>query len=66
MGKPDQQYRHSVLRLQCFCDSVKEKIWNEYGLLLTAQILLCVVVLFATVSLLIYLANHWAQQRGTG
>jgi solute carrier family 10 (sodium/bile acid cotransporter), member 7 len=44
-----------------FCDSVKEKIWNEYGLLLTAQILLCVVVLFGTVSLLIYLATHLAR-----
>jgi len=44
-----------------FCDSVKEKIWNEYGLLLTAQILLCVVVLFASVSLLIYLATHFAR-----
>ena len=44
-----------------FCDSVKEKIWNQYGLLLTAQILLCVVVLFATVSTLIYLAVQLAR-----
>jgi hypothetical protein len=44
-----------------FCDSVKEKIWHEYGLLLTAQILLGVIALFGTVSLLIYLASHLAR-----
>ncbi len=44
-----------------FCDSVKEKIWHEYGLLLTAQILLCVAILFGTVSLLICLATHLAR-----
>jgi solute carrier family 10 (sodium/bile acid cotransporter), member 7 len=44
-----------------FCDSVKEKIWHEYGLLLTAQILLCVTMLFGIVSLLIYLASHLAR-----
>jgi solute carrier family 10 (sodium/bile acid cotransporter), member 7 len=44
-----------------FCDSVKEKIWHEYGLLLTVQILLCVTVLFGIVSLLIYLASHLAR-----
>jgi sodium/bile acid cotransporter 7 len=44
-----------------FCDSVKERIWREYGLLLTAQILLCVVILFGTVSLLIYVATRLAR-----
>jgi len=44
-----------------FCDSVKEKIWHEYGLLLTVQILLCVVTLFGTISILIYLATHLAR-----
>jgi solute carrier family 10 (sodium/bile acid cotransporter), member 7 len=44
-----------------FCDSVKERIWHEYGLLLTVQILLCVVALFGTVSLLIYFASHLAR-----
>ena len=43
-----------------FCDSVKEKIWHEYGLLLTIQILLCVAALFGTVSLLIYIASSLA------
>ncbi len=44
-----------------FCDSVKEKIWHEYGLLLTAQILLGVIVLFGAVSFLIYLTSHFAR-----
>jgi solute carrier family 10 (sodium/bile acid cotransporter), member 7 len=44
-----------------FCDSVKEKIWHEYGLLLTAQVLLYVAALFGTISLLIYLASHLAR-----
>ena len=44
-----------------FCDSVKEKIWHEYGILLTVQILLCVAALFGVISLLIYLASHLAR-----
>jgi sodium/bile acid cotransporter 7 len=44
-----------------FCDSVKERIWHQYGLLLTVQILLCVAVHFGTVSLLIYLASRLAK-----
>jgi len=44
-----------------FCDSVKQKIWHEYGLLLTAQILLGVIALFGTVSLLIYVASRLAR-----
>ena len=44
-----------------FCNSVKERIWHQYGLLLTVQILLCVAALFGTVSLLIYLAAHLAR-----
>ncbi|MBV9298363.1 MAG: bile acid:sodium symporter [Verrucomicrobia bacterium] len=43
-----------------FCDSVKERIWHQYGLLLTVQILLCVAALFGIVSLLIYFAVHLA------
>jgi sodium/bile acid cotransporter 7 len=44
-----------------FCDSVKERIWQEYGLVLTAQILLCVVALFGTISVLIYFTSHLAR-----
>jgi sodium/bile acid cotransporter 7 len=44
-----------------FCDSVKQRIWHEYGLLLTVQILLCVAALFGFVSLLIYLASRLAR-----
>jgi sodium/bile acid cotransporter 7 len=44
-----------------FCDSVKERIWHQYGLLLTVQVLLCVAALFGTVSLLIYLASQMAR-----
>ncbi len=44
-----------------FCNSVKERIWHQYGLLLTVQILFCVAALFGTVSLLIYLAAHLAR-----
>jgi solute carrier family 10 (sodium/bile acid cotransporter), member 7 len=44
-----------------FCDSVKEKIWQQYGLLLTAQILLCVIALFGTISVLIYFASNLAR-----
>jgi len=44
-----------------FCDSVKERIWQQYGLLLTGQILAGVVALFSSVSLLIYLASHLAR-----
>jgi sodium/bile acid cotransporter 7 len=44
-----------------FCDSVKQKIWHRYGILLTAQLLLEVAILFGTVSLLIYLAVRLAR-----
>ena len=44
-----------------FCDSVKEKIWQQYGLLLTGQVLAGVVALFGSVSLLIYLASRLAR-----
>jgi sodium/bile acid cotransporter 7 len=44
-----------------FCDSAKERIWHQYGLLLTVQILLCVAALFGIVSMLIYLATHLAR-----
>jgi sodium/bile acid cotransporter 7 len=39
-----------------FCDSVTEKIWDKYGVVLTFEVLLMVVFLFGTISLLIYLA----------
>jgi sodium/bile acid cotransporter 7 len=44
-----------------FCDSVKERIWQQYGLLLTGQVLAGVVALFGSVSLLIYLASRLAR-----
>jgi len=44
-----------------FCDSVKEKIWHQYGLLLTAHVLAGVIALFGSVSLLIYLAARLAR-----
>ncbi len=44
-----------------FCDSIKERIWHEYGLLLTVQILLCVATLFSTISALIYFASRLAR-----
>jgi solute carrier family 10 (sodium/bile acid cotransporter), member 7 len=44
-----------------FCDSVKEKIWRQYGFLLTIQILAVVVALFSTVSLLIYVTSSFAK-----
>ena len=44
-----------------FCDSVKEKIWHQYGILLTAQVLICVATLFGVMSFLIYLASRLAR-----
>jgi solute carrier family 10 (sodium/bile acid cotransporter), member 7 len=44
-----------------FCDSVKERIWHQYGLLLTVQVLLCVMALFAIISLLIHIASRLAR-----
>jgi sodium/bile acid cotransporter 7 len=38
-----------------FCDSVNDRIWDKYGLGLTVGVLLSVVLLFGTMSLLIYL-----------
>ena len=40
---------------------MKQKIWHQYGILLTAQILLELAFLFGTVSLLIYLAARLAR-----
>ena len=42
-----------------FCDSVKERIWQQYGLLLTGQILAGVVALFSSVSLLTIWRRTW-------
>jgi sodium/bile acid cotransporter 7 len=44
-----------------FCDSVKEKVWHEYGILLTVQVLICVATLFGVMSFLIYLAARLAR-----
>src|SRR5580700_2133030 len=38
-----------------FCDSVSERIWDKYGIVLTVGVLLSVVLLFGIMSLLIYL-----------
>jgi hypothetical protein len=44
-----------------FCDSVAERIWNKYGVILTVEVLLIFVCLFRTVSLLIYLTSRAAR-----
>jgi sodium/bile acid cotransporter 7 len=44
-----------------FCDSVTEKIWNKYGVVLTVEVLLTVVALFGAMSLLIYLVSQVAR-----
>lgn len=38
-----------------FCDSVEGRIWEQYGVALTVQVLLAVAVLFTTVSSLVWL-----------
>jgi sodium/bile acid cotransporter 7 len=40
---------------------VVEKTWHKYGLILTVEVFLTVVVLFGSMSLLIYLAARAAQ-----
>src|ERR1700746_490266 len=40
-----------------FCDSVNERIWDKYGVVLTLGVLLSVAVLFGIMSLLIYLTS---------
>jgi sodium/bile acid cotransporter 7 len=40
-----------------FCDSVSERIWDKYGIVLTVGVLLSVVLLFGIMSLLIYLTS---------
>lgn len=37
-----------------FCDSVKERIWQQHGMALTLQVVLCVVVLFTAISALAF------------
>jgi len=44
-----------------FCDSVREEVWREYGILLTVQVLVCVAMLFGTISLLIYASSRLAR-----
>lgn len=40
-----------------FCDSVEERIWSQYGFSLTGQVLFIVILLFAGMSVLIYLTG---------
>jgi solute carrier family 10 (sodium/bile acid cotransporter), member 7 len=40
-----------------FCDSVNERIWDKYGIVLTVGVLLSVALLFGIMSLLIYLTS---------
>jgi sodium/bile acid cotransporter 7 len=41
-----------------FCESVQEKVWERYGLLLTGQVMGLVSVLFLVMSLLVFVANR--------
>ena len=58
MGKPDQQYRHSVLRLQRFLRLGERKNLERIRTSFDRPDPPFVVVFFSTVTLLIYLANH--------
>jgi solute carrier family 10 (sodium/bile acid cotransporter), member 7 len=40
-----------------FCDSVNERIWDKYGVVLTVGVFLSVALLFGIMSLLIYLTS---------
>jgi sodium/bile acid cotransporter 7 len=40
-----------------FCDSVKNKLWQQYGIGLTLNVLIAVVVLFGSVSLLVWITS---------
>ena len=40
-----------------FCDSVNERIWDKYGIVLTVGVLVSVALLFGIMSLLIYLTS---------
>jgi solute carrier family 10 (sodium/bile acid cotransporter), member 7 len=40
-----------------FCDSVNERIWDKYGVVLTVGVFLSVALLFGMMSLLIYLTS---------
>ena len=44
-----------------FCDSVSERIWDKYGIILTVRVLLSVVLLFGVMSVLIYLTSFAAK-----
>jgi solute carrier family 10 (sodium/bile acid cotransporter), member 7 len=44
-----------------FCDSVSERIWDKYGIVLTIGVFLSVVTLFGVMSLLIYLTSSAAK-----
>lgn len=39
-----------------FCDSVKQRIWQQHGVMLTIQVLALVVLLFAVISALAFAA----------
>lgn len=42
-----------------FCDSVKQRIWQQHGLALTFQVLLLVTLLFVTISALAFGCCRW-------
>jgi sodium/bile acid cotransporter 7 len=44
-----------------FCDSVEGKIWQHYGIELTLDVFAVVIVLFTTVSLLVWFASRVAR-----
>ncbi len=39
-----------------FCDSVRDRLWQQHGLAMTAQVLLAATILFAVMSALVYAA----------
>ncbi|HJZ99600.1 MAG TPA: bile acid:sodium symporter, partial [Candidatus Solibacter sp.] len=44
-----------------FCESVKSRVWEKYGLILTIEVLAVVVFLFTVISLLAYYSSRWAK-----
>ena len=44
-----------------FCESVKSRVWERYGLILTIEVLAVVVSLFTVISLVAYCASRWAK-----
>jgi sodium/bile acid cotransporter 7 len=44
-----------------FCDSVKNKLWQQYGIGLTLNVLVAIVVLFFSVSFLVWITSKVAR-----